>query len=178
MRYFIGYLIQGEAGEWHRTLAQEISEKFHTWQIREHVPPHITIFRPFDADDVFSVKSLLCEWTAERSVPGNFVLSGFGHFDDTVVFANVVAEKSVTDAVSDLQKQLQALSGMPVPEYTEWHPHATLANHAGASEISAIRQYVSTLPKPHFVLPFDNVTLFRYDEGKEWRVDEFFYLNT
>jgi len=176
MRYFIGYLIQGEAGEWHYTLAKEISEKSNTWKIYKKIPPHITVFRPFDAADVSPVKNLLREWTAGRLIPGDFTLSGFGCFEDEVVFAVVNTERPVLNTVIDLQKKLHALPGMPPSEYKEWHPHATLANHFESSQFFKIWQYVSALPKPHFVLPFDDVTLFYYDESKTWRVDEMFHL--
>ncbi len=177
MRYFIGYLIQGEAAEWHRNCAKEISKKFNTEKIYERIPPHITLVPPFDAEDIFSVKDTVHAWTA-RSVPGDFVLSGFDRFGDEVIFASVDTSAAVAEAVSDLQKQVQMMPDIPSPGYREWRPHATLANHFKPFEVSAIWEYVCVLPKPQFVLPFDNVTLFRRDEGGTWRVDEIFYLNT
>lgn len=176
MRYFIGYLIQGEAGEWHRACAKDISEKFNTEKIGERIPPHITFVPPFDAEDISLIKDMLHEWIANRPVYGEFTLSGFGWFDDRTVFAAIEADKLVTDAVYELQTILRALPGMSAENQYPWRPHATLANHVRPSDTSAVREYVRALPAPHFVLLFDNATLFRRDEGGVWRVDEIFYF--
>ncbi|MDP2642158.1 MAG: hypothetical protein Q8P21_02620, partial [bacterium] len=63
MEYFIGYELQGDAAEWHIRVAREIFEKFNNYKIHDKIPPHITIFRPFNTEDIGSIKSLLLEWT-------------------------------------------------------------------------------------------------------------------
>src|SRR3989344_5293557 len=99
MEYFIGYLIQGDAKTWHREVSKKISEKFKTWEIHEKIPPHITIFRPFNTGDINSVKSLLLEWAHNYSGSDIFNMVDFGYFDEKVIFAEMVTNESLVKAV-------------------------------------------------------------------------------
>lgn len=175
MKYFIGYLIEGEAATWHINVVKNISEKFSTWKLHEKLPPHITIFYPFDAEDIKPVVNLLGNWTQNKKVPGNFSLSGFGHFDDKVVFAKAETDQSVKDIVKELQGILKELPKMPEEAFPIWHPHATLANLLSPQEINEIWDYVLTLEKPNFILPFDNVIIFsRFESDGKWVAEESF----
>ncbi len=76
----------------------------------------------------------------------------------------------------DLREQIKGVPNMPTEDYPVWNPHLTLANHLEPSKIIKIWDYVSTLPKCHFVISFDNVALFRSEGNRTWRVDEIFPL--
>lgn len=170
MRYFVGYLIERKAARWHSNLAKEIAEKFGTWKIHERFPPHVTIFQPFETEDVEGIKDFLRSHVDARAMPGTLTLSGYDRFDDRVVFVNVDTEDSVRDFVQTLQecaRTTSATSGLMVPAFSAWHPHATLAYRLPPEDIVGIWGYVSMLPNPVFTLPFDNVTLFRF-EGDRW----------
>lgn len=176
MRYFIGFAIQEEAGKWHTALAKDISEKFDTWKIHEYIPSHITLYRPFNMDDVSPIKDLLRAWIQKYSVSGTLTLSGFDRFADRVVFAAVDMEKSTEDAIADIRQKIMAV--LPKEDFPNFVPHATLAdNDVSPEKIEKIWEYVNTLPKPHFVVPFDNITLFRKEGEKGWVVDEVFPVN-
>ncbi|MFA6297156.1 MAG: 2'-5' RNA ligase family protein [Candidatus Paceibacterota bacterium] len=173
MKYFIGYLIKGEASDWHINLTKDISEKFNTWKIYERLPPHITIFYPFETDDVENIKNILRSWVQYRNIIGNFIMSDFDRFDDNVVFAKIEASSQLVNTIEGLRIILKDVPGMPKDNFLTWHPHATLANKLTPQEIKKIWEYVQTLEKPNFMLPFDNVTLFRL-EGDKWIVEESF----
>jgi len=167
MRYFIGYEIGGEAAKWHQGLAKDISDKFHTWKIYEKYPPHITLFRPFESEEIEPIKTLLEKW-AEKIKGGNFVISDFGHFDDKVVFANVEADSRVREAVGELRDELKNFPGMPKEDFPVWQPHVTLANQLPPEIIRKIWEFVIELPKPKFILKFDNVCIFRHEKDGKW----------
>jgi len=172
MDYFIGYLIQGEVADWHIDVAKKISEKFKIWKLHEKLPPHITIFYPFSTGDIRSIKNILKNWVQKRKVTGNFTISDFDHFDDNVVFAKVEIDDVVRKEVDHLRKTLKDIPEMPSDDFPIWHPHATLANRISPEEINKIWNYVQTLPKPSFLLPFDNVTIFRFEGDRKWVVEE------
>lgn len=172
MRYFIGYLIQDEAATWHFNLVKNISEKFNTWKLHEKIPPHITIFPPFETEDIDEIKKLLRDWTTNKTPQGNFTLSGFDHFDDNVVFAKIDTDESIRASIEELKKEIKKFPGMPEDNHPIWHPHATLMNKLSPEEIRNIWNYVSDLEKPNFPLPFDNITIFRFDADRKWVVDE------
>lgn len=174
MVYLIAYVIEGEAGEWHRGLAEDISKKFGTWEIHKKIPSHITLCRPFDVSDVAPIKTILSQWVKEQSAPGNITLSGFGRFSDQVVFATTEVEPMVEEAVQDLRKKLSPL--LPKEDFPNWHPHATLARLVAPETIEAIWAYVSGLEKPTFTVPFNTITLLRSLGDKAWAVEEMFPL--
>ena len=174
MKYFIGYLIQGEAAAWHVNLAKNISDKFNTWKLHEKIPPHITIFQPFDTDDINPIKNLLRSWVQNKSISGKLAISGFDHFDDKVVFVKVETDQSVKEAVEELRRDIEIIPGMPKEDFPIWHPHATLADHLSSQEINQIWNYVLKLEKPNFIFPFDNITIFRFDGDRKWSVEESF----
>ena len=170
MKFFIGYLIEGEAAVWHNDLARDISEKFNIWNIADTRPPHITIFRPFETESIETILGLLEDWTAGHPLLGKLAISNFGNFDDKVVFADVAVDGDVMNAISDLRAGLHGVPGMPSENHPEWRPHATLAYQVEPAKIKAIRDYVSKLDKPNFNLAFDNVTIFRSEDDRKWSV--------
>ncbi len=175
MRYFIGFLIEGEAGTWHEALTRDISERFGTRKLHERVVPHITLYRPFDADDIAPVKTLLQSWTKQEHAPGTITLSGFGHFTDRVVYASVTLEAKAQQNILALRREIMTL--LPKEDFPNWVPHATLADEYETPEIiTEVWEYVQTLPKPEFTVPFNNVTLFRNRAGGGWDVDEIFQI--
>ncbi len=172
MKYFIGYLIEGRAAEWYFNTAKDISDKFNTWKLYEKLPAHVTIFYPFETENVGSVGNVVKNWMSNKKVPGNFTISEFDHFDDKVVFVKVDPDKSVRDIVLELRGILKEIPGMPEDNFPIWRPHNTLANHLTPEEIKQIWDYVQTLEKPDFILPFDNVTIFRFEGDRKWVVQE------
>ena len=139
-----------------------ISDKFNTWKLHEKLPPHITIFYPFSAENIEPVVNFLKNWSHNQKVSGKFEILDFDHFDDKVVFAKVEADLLVMEMVEELRRSLN------------WHPHATLANKLSPQEINKILNYVLELEKPNFAIPFDNVTIFRFEGDRKWIVDQFF----
>ena len=176
-KYFIGYLIEGEAATWHIELAKNISKRFGTWELHKKVPSHITIFQSFKTEDINPVKSILRDWIHTRPIPGSLALSGFNHFEERVVFASVDTDASSKQAIEELRGALRQIPTMPIEDFPVWHPHATLANHVSAQEINQIWDYVLSLKKPNFTLPLNNVTLFRFEENQKWVIEESFRLS-
>jgi 2'-5' RNA ligase len=164
MKYFIGYLIQGDAATWHTQTVKDISEKFDTRKLYERIPPHITIVKPFESGDVSSLKAELPLWTDKYVGNGYLSIDGFGHFDTKVIFANVNTDKSLIEKIEILWETLKIN-----PDFSPWKPHATLASHLDPDKFEKVWQYIENLEKPNFILPFDNITLFELRENK-WEV--------
>lgn len=169
-KYFVGYLIQGEAAEWHNKVAKEVSDTFSTWKIYENVPPHITIYRPFDTDNIQPVLDLLETWSKSQNLNTSFTMSGFDRFGDRVIFANIETNPIVEKSVLELRQKLMAIPGMPPEDHPNWRPHATLADRINSDEFTQIWDYVSRLEKPKFNLPFDNITVLSVLGDRGWHV--------
>ena len=169
MQYFLGLHITGDAGAYLHELTKSISEHFGTWALHERVPPHITLFRPFDADDaqLQSVIETVQQWLAAQPMHG-FTISGFDRFDDKVVFADVQADPALVSRVEHLQRRLERLPQMP-DERPHWHPHASIARLLPPEQIERIWEYVTQLEDFAFTVPLENVTVFHHPEQGRWR---------
>lgn len=177
MKYFIGYLIKGEAAEWQVNTAKKISEEFNTWKIYEKIPPHITVFYLEGVEDISGIRSYIKEWVKKNKIPGNFCISGFDHFDDRVIFAKIDADEFVKKSIENLRADFKNLVNIKNESFPNWHPHSTLANQLNSDEINRIWKFVNKLEKPNFTIPFNNVTIFRYEDDQKWVVDELFELS-
>lgn len=176
MKYFIGYLLQGEVAEWHINTTKKIADKFNTWKIYEKLPSHVTIFYPEGVEDITGIRNYIKDWIVKNKVSGNFYISGFDHFDDKVVFAKIGADESVIKTVENLREGIRNISGITNESFPIWHPHCTLANKLKPEEINSIWEYVSELDKPNFTIPFNNITIFKFVGDQKWVVDEYFEL--
>jgi 2'-5' RNA ligase len=180
MRYFIGYLIQGEAARWHIELSKEIASKFKIWNISEKNPPHLTIYYPFETEDISPIKIFLRKWLHDHPISGNVTLSGFSHFENRVVFVDVNIDDSVRKAVEDMKIDLRKIipprSINNVNYTTTWNPHATLAYKISEEKIIEILDYVKDFESPTFTKPFDNITVFVWSDNK-WLIEESFSTN-
>lgn len=177
MKYFIGYLISGEAAEWHTKTTKKISEEFNTWKIYEKIPSHITIFYPEGVEDITNIRNHIKNWVEKNRIPGNFYISGFDHFDDKVVFAKIELDEPVRKSVENLREGIRKISQIKNESFPDWHPHSTLINKLSPEEINKVWEYTDELEKPSFTLPFDNITIFKYLNDQRWVVDEVFKLS-
>lgn len=91
MRYFIGFLIKGEAKDFHCNLIKEIFEKFSIDPlVKIKLEPNITLKAPFEAteeqiNEVVQIIENFCPTVR----PIDLRLSNFGHFDTDVIFADI-----------------------------------------------------------------------------------------
>lgn len=174
-RYFIAFLLTGPDAINHRELTRHVSERFGTWKVHERVPPHVTIVRPFELDDVEPVKTFLRDWTQQISNRGQIKFDGFDRFDDAVVFVKTLPDAFARKTAEALRNAIKELPMIPPREdFPDWHPHATLAYKLTPALIKEIWSYVQTLEPPVFNLPFSSVTLFRFAPEETWIVEESF----
>ncbi len=171
MKYFIGYLIPEPASTWHINLAKDIADKFNIWKIYERVPPHVTIYYLSELENIETVKYFIKAWIKDKKISGNFTIKDFGHFEDRVVFAKTESDDPIRSMIEELIKNIKLIPNMIKEDYPVWHPHATLAHKISPEEVKAIWEYVSNLEKPNFILPFDNITIFRFEDEK-WVIEE------
>ena len=170
-RYFIGFQLTGPAAEWHIATSRAIAEHFSTWRVDQHIPPHITIVRPFEISDIEPIKTFIQHTIGHLTPPGNITISGFNHFDDKVVFAKVDVDPIVHSFVKQFRAEIQPQIGVTKEDFPHWHPHATLAYKLPQDTIEQIWKHVQTFDTPSFVLPFNALTIFRYTQD-HWAADE------
>lgn len=175
MKYFVGHLIEGNFGAWHTTVTNNIADKFNTWKIHNVCPSHLTIFSEFESDNIEVVSNVIESILLDVKV-GKYSVSGFDHFDDRSIFAKVDADIKVISLVQKLKEQLEQIPGIPKDKDSIWKPYATVAFRLPPEDITKIWNYVTTLEEPNFVVPFDNLAIFKYNNSK-WIVGKTFKMD-
>ena len=176
MKYFIGCRVRGEAGQWHFALARELEEKFGLKNTSSNVESHVTLYYLDELDNARRIRQYIEEYTSSHPVGGELVLSGFGRFDNEVIFASVHPDQTVYDWVTEFKKALALVPGVIKESFPIWHPHLTLGEYGKAgARIEEAWSYLGTLPKPSFTMPFNHIALYEYD-GARWNVDMVFPL--
>ena len=171
MRYFIGYLFEGEARNYLEEISEDISQTFGTRPLHRRTPPHLTLYRPFETEDIRLERQILSEWSS-KAIATPFNLEGFGRFTDRVIFVDANVDMYIKGLVEDLQHSISKIPGMPQESGRPWRPHATLVKREMPEKIEWVWKYLSELPKPQFDLNFDAVTLFRFEQESGWLVEE------
>lgn len=171
MRYFIGFYLDGESGEWHRSVTSRIAKRFDVEDQDKRIPPHITIIPPFASDDKRIVVEEVRKFLSDKRLSGEFVLSGFGRFGEKVIFADVKANEEVEKFVKEFQDFMAKFKTVSTL-YPEWKSHATIASKLPSAQMENIWEYVSILPGYEFKVPLNNLTLFRYLGDRKWEIDE------
>lgn len=176
MLYLAAYLIRGEAGDWHRRLTGEIAEKFGVLDLAKRIPPHLTLFPPTDLSDPGNMKKVVSRWTEQLGAHSrpDMVLNGLGYWGRRVVYAEISVSESIRQRVAELRAGLDEELGTAVQRQT-WLPHASLARKSRSEKIDRVREYVSGLEKPYFILPLDQAAVLRYQDGK-WEEEEVFEI--
>lgn len=176
MKYFIGHLIGGEFAVWHTTITNNIAKKFDTWKISDVCLSHITIFSEFETENIDVVSHTIQTLILDARV-GQYSVTAFDHFDDRAVFAKIEPNIEVTSLVQELKERLEQIPDIPKDKHLVWKPHATMAFRLPPEDITKIWNYVITLQKPDFIVPFDNITIFKFNNLK-WVVEKTFKIES
>ncbi len=175
MKYFAGFLIEGEAAEWHSRLASEVARAIGSESLPDHIQPHVTVYYFGELNDTSDIMPILEKW-AEQQQAAAFTLGGYGHFDTHTVFVKAETDDSTKQSIEDLRSKLKAVPNIADDHNTPWHPHASLARKLTLAQSEQALDYLSALPSPEFSLMFDRLILFRFENGT-YTVDRAFGLS-
>jgi 2'-5' RNA ligase len=166
MRYFVGYLTEGEIVDYHTSLIEDIKDRFEIDDRTPRSPTHITLYRPFGEERLEDVGEVISQWIKRNKIPGIFKISGFGKFDEAVIFIKPEPDASIINAVTDLRNHIENIQGMVPQDFPTWNPHITIIRKQPPEIIKQIWQYLSSIERPEFVVSFDNVSIFRLEEDR------------
>ena len=89
MKYFVAYLLSGDAKRYHEQVTRELSKRFGIVPLHKKAPPHVTLKIPFETDErgIAEVHEVLRVFAKGRSAPP-LSFSGFGRFGFKTVYLN------------------------------------------------------------------------------------------
>lgn len=177
MKYFIGYLIGGDAKKYHEDLVDQISEKFGTRNLNEYIPVHFTLKSPFETEDIGPVESLLEKFCEEERSSGIW-LGDVDGFDKKIIYLN--GEFS-SEAMGTFKRLLKKLGGIEGIRFKEYEPktdnfHSTLARAEDPKQFDQIVEFLSDRVS-RYELDFDNIAILSRGE-KKWEIYRKFELQT
>lgn len=177
MKYLIAYLLNGEAKIKHESLTDKISGAFGVFRLNGHIPPHITLKKPFEidrADDVKKVEVVLENFCKSRR-KSPLKVSGFDHFGNKVVFVDVFPTTATSNLITNLFVKLGDVPWLDFDEF-ELNPrlHSTVAYKNIQEKFDEIWGFVSS-EQFDFDVELDNIAILK-KEGNKWVVHKQYFL--
>lgn len=170
MKYFAGYLIEGEAGGYYKKVTADLSSHFGIKDLSKHIPPHLTLKPPFETEDITPFEKII-EGLVEKEEVLPFSIDEYGRFnlESETIFLSVQQQQNLQEKAEKILSTLADFGNNQKPVHLPLKLHASIARHLTPHKSQEIWEYVSSLPVPHFDLQFDNLTLFVF-QNDNWEV--------
>ena len=107
MRYVVVTVADGEAGVVNKKLSAEAFEKFKVKSSK--LPAHITLKAPFETEEPIEVLEEAIEKYIKDKKAIPYEIKGFEHFDNRVIYMNVIENKEMRDFHKGFVKSLKEM---------------------------------------------------------------------
>jgi 2'-5' RNA ligase len=174
MKYFIGYLIRGEAAEYYRLTGAELANSFRVDDVSRIAPPHMTVKATFDHGNQEALEEVLSAF-ADTARPCPLSLSGWNHFGNRTIIVDAPVQPN--EAIASFGRLIDSLRSAGVranPREKQIHAHMSVARFLTPEIFPKVWAHIEKGPKPSFDMMLDNVTLFSSVDGKIWKVEKTF----
>lgn len=175
MRYVIVCEVGGEGGRFNNQLRKEVYEKLGAKS--STLPAHFTIKAPFEYDGIPNDLDMKLEQFCKHEKAASFRLEGYNHFDDRVIYMDVVMSKegkALHDRLIDTLVELPYLT-FDKKDGKDKVFHVTVSSKKIQPIYSKLWDYVHQYPC-QFECSFDNITLYKWEEHK-WVVHKAYHIS-
>lgn len=174
-KYFVAYLLEGGARQYHLSLTKELSDRFYITPLHERVDPHITI-KNFEANsyEIAGVESVL-ERLARTAEPVPLTLEGFGRFGYKTFFLDVQKSRRATLFARECIGELNQLSWIRPQSHEGEKLHSSVARFLRAKQSRRIWRVLNRKETPHFKMHLNTITILK-KPGKRWELHREFVL--
>ncbi len=170
MKYFVAYLLSGEAKTYHERLTRALAARYKIFPLHQKVTPHITIKPPFETDEegIEEVERVLRAFAHnENAVP--LSIRGFGHFGFKTAYLDTQKSSEATMLMRRAVKALNDnISWMPQYPHEGKKLHASVARFMDRVQARRVARYLAK-ENASFDVGFDNIAILRKKE-KAWEV--------
>ena len=175
MRYFIGYGLTGADAQAVRLLQEKIASEFGVHGALEY-PPHITIFPPFEVDNVEPLKKPLEAFVKNR-LPFSVQTPGFASFNQAVWFIDVAPKPELVDLKEKLVETVTQLGIKEAGVQHDTHFHLTLAFKQIPPDVfKRIGEFLKKETPPIHSVKMGALTLFAKQEDELWIAKSIFHF--
>jgi 2'-5' RNA ligase len=189
MKYFIGYVIEGEAEEYYKNICKELARNFGIKDLSLRLPPHLTFVPPFEIEDNKNqVRERIIQalkMIADEQKIINFNMKGFGRFGhgSRTIFLSFEASEEVNNVIQEINQKIKDLVKQKIISVFELkllskniHLHTSIARFLTPNLSNKIWNYLKELHEPRFKLKFDNLTLFELKESGWISIEVFRFI--
>ncbi|MGG7077028.1 2'-5' RNA ligase family protein [Clostridium sardiniense] len=168
MRYVIVCVVNGDVGEFNNNLRKEVFEKFNVKSSK--LPAHFTIKAPFEYDNNIEELENLIEDFCSRYDSKQYIIDGYDHFDDRVIYMKVNMSNEGKMMHDDLIDRMEKI------DYIEFDKndgrdktfHITIASKKLRPIYDDVWNYVKRYPC-EFECLFDNISIYRW-QNNTWEL--------
>ena len=170
MRHILVHLIRGEAKKKHEAITRDLVEKYDAFPIHDRIVPHLTLKRWFelDAEGMQNLYDTIDTFVASLT-QSDYKLSGFGHFNEDVIYVDAKPSPEMASTTRDLTKILHGVKGMTFDEFDVMEPefHATLVMRLlKPFDYTQIWEYLNKEEVFDFNMKFDNIAILKKVDNK------------
>ena len=172
MQYFVGYLVEGEASNYYKTLTTELEQRFGVKNLSNFIPPHFTFRIPFETEKIEEFEQYVDQITSSIKSVG-ISINGFDKLEGKrmTIFLSAISESMDTlEGIIDSLEQYDEANKAPKRPLIL---HTSIARFLSPEQCEEIWNYLQTLPAPQFNLKFDNLTIFKLVDDI-WEVHKIF----
>ncbi len=175
MKYFIAYLIKGDAKKYHKGLMNGLFKEFRIDNLSRRIPPHLTLKVPFEFSKISEVEKLIRDF-CKKNKKTKIKLKGFGNFNKKVIYLNTFPSVETLNLIDDFLLKLKSIKNISWSrnEIESLHLHSTIAMGNIGVKFDKIWKHLSER-FPDYDLEFDNISILKKIGGK-WEVHKEFCL--
>jgi 2'-5' RNA ligase len=169
------YLIRGKEGKYFQRLINKTGEKFNEKEvIEDRIPPHITLKRPFEINNLKEFEKMLIDFTKMQK-SAKLKINGIYHFRKSVIFAKPELSKEAIKIQGELINFLSQKGIEPNKLDDPFNPHITIVKNRKLKKFNQIWNYLIKIKIPKLNLKLDNITIV-LEQKKYWEVYKMFNL--
>ncbi|MDH3352871.1 MAG: 2'-5' RNA ligase family protein [Nanoarchaeota archaeon] len=175
MKYFIGYLIKGQAKEYQEKLIDKISEGFNVRNLNEYIPAHFTLKSPFSTNDIKHVEKILKVFCSKEK-SSKIRIDSIGNFNRRVIYLGGELSLETIGTLRRLIDKLRTIPWMRFDKFdlVEDNFHSTLTRAKDSNQFKEIMNFLYK-EKPDFDVDFDNIAILRREKDR-WVIHKEFAI--
>jgi len=166
-RYAIFFLLKGDSKTYKDKLSKYSAIKFNEKRIFESkVPAHVTLKGPFETRNIVPIKNILRQFAKNQNTT-SIKITGFGHFNKSVIFLNFKFPESAKKIQKDLVSELKNFDDILITRHDlDFHPHSTISYVKDKDKFRFMWHYFEKLKCPKFQMKFDHIALMKKDNNQ------------
>ena len=171
MRYMIVHLIKDDAKEYLEKLSRALSSVYRLRPPTVNIDPHLTLKAPFDAvsTDLFDIERILDRY-ARSQTSKEYTLSGFGSFNNRVIYMNVDASYGTRELFKGLKDELKYIPWIEFkPHEDNTTLHSTICYTKTDEQINTMMEKLTERGGKKFDCTLDSIALLKKGE-RRWEV--------